>query len=175
MPCLCLAFRFLFLLRIFFSCFYFVVFSPSSCLFRLLRHLFNKSFIMRMIRLESDSILLLDVHGCNSYVHWRLGYLSNNYIRCSNSFILYRLYHPFQLFWNQTSHYVWHDVLTHIENISLFYIGKDQRFKHLWRLNLLLLFLIFIGEKNNSLDERVTCERPVKYSHGCSTAHACKD
>jgi hypothetical protein len=37
----------------------------------------------------------------------------------------------FDSFWNQTSHHIWHDVLTRIENISLFYIGKDQRFKHL--------------------------------------------
>jgi hypothetical protein len=44
-----------------------------------------------MIRLESDHILLLDVHYSNSYIHWRLGYLSNNYIRCSNSFLIQTL------------------------------------------------------------------------------------
>jgi hypothetical protein len=30
-------------------------------------------------------------------------------------------------------------------------------------------------KKNNRLNERVTCECPVKCSHGCLTAHACKD
>jgi hypothetical protein len=44
-----------------------------------------------MIRLESDPILLLDVHCSNSYVHWRLGYLSNNYIKCSNLFFIHTL------------------------------------------------------------------------------------
>jgi hypothetical protein len=84
-------------------------------------------------------------------------------------FILCRLYHPFRFILNQTSHHIWHGALTHIENISLFYIEKDQQFKYPWRLNLVLLFFIFIGEtKNNRLDERVTCECPVKCSHGCS-------
>jgi hypothetical protein len=46
---------------------------------------------MCMIRLESDLIVLLDVHCSNSHVYWRLEYLSNNYIRCSNSFFIHTL------------------------------------------------------------------------------------
>jgi hypothetical protein len=80
-----------FLLYVSFSCFYFVVFSLSFCPFQLLKNLFNKSFIMCMICLELDFILLLDVHYSNSYVYWRLGYLFNNYIRCSNSFLIHTL------------------------------------------------------------------------------------
>jgi hypothetical protein len=80
-----------FLLYVFFSYFYFVVFSLSFCPFQLLKNLFNKSFIMSMICLELGFILLLDVHYSNSYVHWRLRYLFNNYIRCSNSFLIHTL------------------------------------------------------------------------------------
>jgi hypothetical protein len=73
------------------------VFSLSSCPFRFLRKLLNKRFIMCIIRLESDSILLLDVHCSNSYVHWRLGYLSiiTSGVPIYFLFILYGLYHPF--------------------------------------------------------------------------------
>jgi hypothetical protein len=46
---------------------------------------------MCMIHLESNPIVLLDVHCSNSYIHWRLGYLSNTYIRCSNSFLIHTL------------------------------------------------------------------------------------
>jgi hypothetical protein len=46
---------------------------------------------MCMIRLKSDPILLLDVYCSNSYVYWRLEYLSNNYIRCSNLFLIHIL------------------------------------------------------------------------------------
>jgi hypothetical protein len=168
MPCLCLVFRFLFLLRIFFSCFYFVVFSLSSCSFRLLRNLFNKSFIMRMIRLESDSILLLDMHYCNLYVHWRLRYLSNNYIRCSNSFILYRLYHPFRFILESDFTLC----MTRCSNSYRKYFSILYREGSTVQTSMTVEFTPFIFDiyrrKNNRLDERVTCERPVKYSHGCS-------
>jgi hypothetical protein len=86
-----------FLLHGFLFCFYFVVFSLSSCPFRLLRNLFNKSFIMCMICLESDPKLLLDVH-----------FLTRMYIEDLDIypiitsgvpfhfwFILYRLFYPF--------------------------------------------------------------------------------
>ena len=52
-----------------------------------------------MIRLESEPIILLDVHCCSSYVHWKPGYLSNDYIRCSSSSLIRTLqivYHAFQ-------------------------------------------------------------------------------
>jgi hypothetical protein len=98
-PYLCLAFWFLFfLLHLSISCFYFVVFSLSSCPFRLLRNLFNKSFIIYMIRLESDLILLLDVHCFNLYVYWRLDIypIITSNVPIHFWFILYRLYHQFQ-------------------------------------------------------------------------------
>jgi hypothetical protein len=44
---------------------------------------------MCMIHLKSD--LILDVHCSNLYLHWRLRYLSNNYIRCFNSFLIHTL------------------------------------------------------------------------------------
>jgi hypothetical protein len=46
---------------------------------------------MCMIRLELDLVPLTDVHCSNSYVHRRLGYLSNNYIRCFNLFLIHTL------------------------------------------------------------------------------------
>jgi hypothetical protein len=53
----------------------------------------------------------------------------------------------FDLFWNQTSHHVWHGALTRIENISLFYIDNDRQFKYPLRLNLVLLFFYIYRRK----------------------------
>jgi hypothetical protein len=85
------------LLHVSFSYFY-IVFNLSSCLFWLLRNLFNKSFIMCMVRLKSDPILLLDVYCSNLYVHWRLDIypIITWGVLIHFLFILYRLYH---LFW----------------------------------------------------------------------------
>ena len=55
-----------------------------------------------MIRLESEPIILLHVHCCSSYVHWKPGYLSNDYIRCSSSSLirtLHIVYQAFQFIW----------------------------------------------------------------------------
>jgi hypothetical protein len=85
-----------FLLHVFFSCFYFVVFSLSFYPFRLLRNLFNKSFIMCMICLESD---LIHVHCSNSYVYWRdldIYLIIISGVSIHFWFILYRLYHLFR-------------------------------------------------------------------------------
>jgi hypothetical protein len=155
------------LLRVFFFCFYFIVFSLSSYPFWLLRNLFNKSFIMRMIHLKSDPILLLNVYCSNLYVHWRIEYLSNNYIRCSNSFLLYRLYHPFWFILKLD----FTPCMTRCSNSYRKYFSILYREGSTVQTFMTVEFTSFIfniyKRKNNHLDERVICERPVKYSHGC--------
>jgi hypothetical protein len=65
-------------------------------------------------------------------------------------FILYRLYHPFQFILE--SDFI--PCMVRCSNsyrkyFSILYIWKDQRFKHPWWLNLVILFLIFIREKKS--------------------------
>jgi hypothetical protein len=127
---------------------------------------------MCIIRLESDPILLLDVHCSNSYVHWRLGYLSNNCIRCSNSFLFipYKLFHPFWFILESD----FTPCMARCSNSYRKYFSILYRERSTVQTSITVEFSPFVfyiyrrNKKNNRLDERITCERPVKCSYRCS-------
>jgi hypothetical protein len=161
-----------FLLLVFFSCFYFIVFSLSFYPFRLLRNLFNKSFIICMIRPESDHILLLDVHCFNSYVHWRLDIylIITSGVPIHFWFILYRLFHPFRFILKSN----FTPCMARWSNSYRKYFSILYREGSTVETSMTVEFSLFVfdiyrrNKKNNCLYEWVTCERPIKCSHGCS-------
>jgi hypothetical protein len=87
-------------------------------------------------------------------------------------FILYRLYHPFQFILKSDftpctarcskSYRKYFSILYREE--STVQTSMTVEFSP-------FIFFIFIGKtKNNRLDERVTCQRPVKCPYGCSNS-----
>jgi hypothetical protein len=87
-------------------------------------------------------------------------------------FILYRLYHPFRFILESD----FTPCMTRCSNSYRKYFSILYREGSTVQTSMTVEFSPFVfdiyrrNKKNNCLDERVTCECPVKYSHGCSDA-----
>jgi hypothetical protein len=82
-------------------------------------------------------------------------------------FILYRLYHPFQFILESD----FTPCMARCSNSFRKYLYILYREGSMVQTSMMVEFSHFVfyiyRRKNNRLDERVTCERPVKCSHGC--------